>query len=143
MSRVIHYKISWWYGYWSDLFVESSSLRDCSDISASNLLSSGNYILSKISKVCGGCGEDEPTTVNEVDIVDFTIYPNPASGEFTVNLNSDEEVVIEIISILGQVVYASKIKSGNKMTVNLPEETYVVCIKSSDKVSQKKLVIEQ
>ncbi|MBE6330001.1 MAG: T9SS type A sorting domain-containing protein [Bacteroidales bacterium] len=46
------------------------------------------------------------------------------------------------MSVLGQVVYASEVKSGNKLSINLPEGSYVVCIKSSGKVSQQKLEIE-
>lgn len=136
-------KISWWYGYWSDQFVGSSSLRDCSDINDSNLLAAGRFILPTMIKPSLEDKENqESTVIEDVDRGDFTIYPNPASGEISVTLNSDEEATIEIISVLGQVVYASEVKSGNKLSINLPEGSYVVCIKSSGKVSQQKLVIE-
>ena len=118
-------------------------MRDCSDINDSNLLAAGRFILPTMIKPSLDDKENqESTKIDDVDGGDFTIYPNPASGEFSVTLNSDEEATIEIISVLGQVVYASEVESGNKLSINLPEGSYVICIKSSNKKKKKKLVIE-
>jgi hypothetical protein len=63
----------------------------------------------KISKVT-------PTSVKEIENSTVKVYPNPNSGSFTVS--SPVASNMEILNVLGSVVYSSKVNVGNN-NVNL------------------------
>lgn len=50
-----------------------------------------------------------PEGIEETEIADLSIYPNPSNGEFNVamNLESSTDLSIEVIDLLGAVVYSS------------------------------------
>ena len=63
----------------------------------------------------------EPTgtsTVSELGVSIFDVYPNPSLGSFTISLEEPGEFTVSVINVLGQTVYADVINS--KLTkVNL------------------------
>ena len=72
------------------------------------------------------------------------MYPNPtASGSITLKGINDQNVLIEISNIIGQVVYSNTVSANG--IVNLTEVskgTYIVTLfNDSDRIS-KKLIIE-
>ena len=72
----------------------------------------------------------------------FSIYPNPTTGEININFAAAEEADVEIINMIGQVVYSSKIESGAKINADLVKGTYIVTVKTANSVAQQKLVVE-
>ncbi len=72
----------------------------------------------------------------------FSIYPNPTTGEININFAAAEEADVEIINMIGQVVYSSTIESGAKINADLVKGTYIVTVKTANSVAQQKLVVE-
>ncbi len=74
----------------------------------------------------------------------FTIYPNPSSGLFSINLNQVENVEILILNSLGQTVHKQEINSFDKIDLKqLPIGVYnCLVIKDHGKFSAKKIIIE-
>ncbi|MCD6020003.1 MAG: hypothetical protein K0S53_3124 [Bacteroidetes bacterium] len=72
-----------------------------------------------------------------------TIYPNPTSGIFTIELASNEKQTIQVIDITGNTVTSQVIENG-KTTVNtsdLAAGIYNIQIKGNGVLMNKKLVI--
>lgn len=79
----------------------------------------------------------------EFDSTEFSIYPNPATNQFTINFKEgDESFSIAIYSILGQKVF-EKQNTTNKIVEiqNLSKGTYVVTITKDSKTLTRKLLI--
>ncbi|MFM7024299.1 MAG: T9SS type A sorting domain-containing protein [Flavobacteriales bacterium] len=74
------------------------------------------------------------------------LYPNPSSGEITVELNSSEKGKVEVYDLMGKKVYHENFAEGSTQ-VNLSLEhlnsgTYVVVIRTKESVVYNKLVLE-
>ncbi len=62
----------------------------------------------------------DPLGVEEIVLADFSIYPNPNNGQFTiVNDGVDGEYLLELMDVTGKVVYA------NQMHMNTNERTEI------------------
>lgn len=72
----------------------------------------------------------------------FKVYPNPTRGEVSVSFDDVAEVGVDIINTLGQSLYSARVKSGETFSPNLPKGTYILNVKSYNKVQQTKLIIE-
>ena len=89
----------------------------------------------------------EPTgtsTVSEIGVSMFDVFPNPSLGSFTISLEKSGEFAVSVINVLGQTVYATVIDS--KLTkVNLTgisKGMYTVELSSDDILYTEKLIIE-
>lgn len=85
--------------------------------------------------------------LNELKLY-FDIYPNPATGEFTVNINegADEAQMLEIISQTGSVIYNQEITTYlPNFEITIPSKKmnglYFVRISTKDNFVIKKLII--
>lgn len=81
-----------------------------------------DYEGTAILKVCGvnNCGEGALSADFEITVENCTgiqnyvsdqavsIYPNPTTGSFTLNLNVNDVVVIKMVNAIGEVVYLSE-----------------------------------
>ena len=89
---------------------------------------------------------------NDVENLDLEpgmlVYPNPTSGEFTIELEGfgEAEVRINILNIYGSVVYDTIIEKedGSRKTLNLrglgiPSGHYYITAKSDDKSAMKRI----
>ena len=79
----------------------------------------------------------------------FSIYPNPASNNFTINCKnlSDEILQVSIFNSLGQRIYISSESVNPSSNINIDinnwtKGVYIVEINSSLGITRKKLVIE-
>jgi hypothetical protein len=81
--------------------------------------------------------------VGENSYNNFNIYPNPSQGTF--NFNSEEDGILNIISVSGKVLLTGNVKKGNNM-INcdkLHNGVYIVNIKLNNNITKTtKLVIE-
>jgi len=119
-------------------------------------LSAGNYVLTVTD--ANGCSApaltvsitEPPVGIGEVDVnVVFSIYPNPNTGEFMIELNNlaKEDYVIDVRNIIGQLVLTENISktSGNYFKqVNLENKergVYFVSLTNNGGTITKKLVI--
>jgi len=94
--------------------------------------------------VCSGLGSHAVTLSNEeFNSGEFSIYPNPATQQFTVNFKEgDGSFSIAIYSVLGQKVFEKQ--NTNNKTVGiqyLSKGTYVVKITKDSKTLTRKLLI--
>ncbi len=84
------------------------------------------------------------TTLSEAG--DFVIFPNPSGSDFTIHGEGiNGEVLIEIVSISGNLIYSEKIYSGGDVNrrinvKNLERGVYIVNIISGGKRLSEKLV---
>ena len=92
--------------------------------------------------VCGDCGGDFPGAVNDVDAANFSINPNPTSGEFTLTLVDNVEASVEVVNMAGQVVVSQKIVGSATINKSLTAGVYTVIVKSNGGVSTQKLVVK-
>lgn len=92
---------------------------------------------------------DEPITAinissESIPKENFLIYPNPASDNITLRINSIEEnLMINIININGAVVFAEELCQRKSLTINtssLSKGIYYVTLISPDNVLQKQLL---
>ena len=72
----------------------------------------------------------------------FSIYPNPTTGEFTVELVGKEEATVEVINMAGQVVASQRFEGTTTINNALAAGVYTVVVKSNGGVSTQKLVVK-
>ncbi len=79
------------------------------------------------------------------EMMDFTIYPNPASRSFSVNIPSawnETPTIISLINIKGEVLKTIQTYSNELIeTDNLPTGTYIVRIQNEERVATKKVIV--
>lgn len=83
---------------------------------------------------------DYPVSIEDVNVLDFDIYPNPTKGIVFIQGDFDtENTTIEIVTATGSVV--KKVIGGGKIDISeLPKGLYIVRITSNNKVGTKKLI---
>jgi len=75
----------------------------------------------------------------------FSIYPNPSNGNFTIETSLNTEIVIEVMDIKGQLVYKTTRFIDKKMHLdlsNLSKSLYFVRIFYDDKMEVRQLMIK-
>ena len=85
---------------------------------------------------------DFPGDVNDVDAVNFSINPNPTTGEFTVTLAEGAKASVEVINMAGQLVASQNIVGSATINKVLTIGVYTVVVKSNGGVSTQKLVVK-
>ena len=80
---------------------------------------------------------DEIVGLNEMAIGTLRVYPNPASGMFTIATNG--ETTLTIYNLMGQTVANGKTENGVFTVSDLPSGIYFV---KSDKGLVQKVVVE-
>ena len=88
-----------------------------------------------------------PVNLNETLLQETKVllYPNPTTGNVSIELPEDTESEIKVIDITGKLVYASN-QYGYFLQVNLehlPTGVYVVHIRQSGEVYSEKLVLQK
>ncbi|MDC1222360.1 T9SS type A sorting domain-containing protein, partial [Salibacteraceae bacterium] len=79
-----------------------------------------------------GCGQDpaeisitvDPLSVNDINTVDFAVYPNPTSDILNIALGSEvnDAGLVEIMDITGRILNAERVASGQSIaTIDLSE----------------------
>ena len=89
--------------------------------------------------------ENDPiTSVSEVqsDANDFTIYPNPTSGEFSITLADNVEATVDVVNMEGQIVTSQKVDESATIDKVLTAGVYTVVVKSNGGVSTQRLIVK-
>jgi photosystem II stability/assembly factor-like uncharacterized protein len=73
----------------------------------------------------------------------FNLYPSINNGEFSLEVNTPEEKLLEVIDVMGRVVHLQKF-SNEKITLNLnlTPGAYYVRILSDEKAGVKKFIVQ-
>ncbi len=102
------------------------------------------YVSPMVVSVCRMGGSSDPDDNSIVTVpAEFTLIPNPNTGEFTVKGTfasmTDEQVSIEIVNMLGQVVYRNNITALNgdmneriQLGNNMASGSYILNLRSEN-----------
>ena len=74
--------------------------------------------------------------------IDFSTYPNPSNGNFTITAKNQPPFSVEIYSVFGEKVFAKENTNATIDVKNLPKGIYVVKILTEDSSILKKVVVE-
>lgn len=89
------------------------------------------------------CSDCAIVNVPEIEKTNPTVYPNPATNNFTVNLGNDEKANIQLFNIVGQQVYSETITGSAQVNVaNLNSGVYMLKINQNGKVYTTKVVVK-
>lgn len=95
-------------------------------------------ILFKVS-----CSDCAIVNVPELEKNNPTVYPNPATNNFTVDLGNDEKADIQLFNIVGQMVYSETITGTAQVNVaNLHSGVYMLKINQNSKSYTTKVVVK-
>jgi hypothetical protein len=96
------------------------------------------YLLTKVS-----CNDCAIVNVPELEKTNPTVYPNPATNNFTVNLGNDEKANIQLFNIVGQQVYSETITGSAQVNVaNLNSGVYMLKVSQNGSVYTTKVVVK-
>jgi hypothetical protein len=101
-----------------------------------------------------GCGQDpaeisitvDPLSINDINAVDFTVYPNPASSFVNITLGSEvsESGLVEIMDVTGRVLNSQIIAAGQSIATidisDLASGSYLVKVSADDNASVSSVV---
>ncbi len=87
------------------------------------------------------------TSINEVNASDnISIYPNPTTNLFTINISGNyKKAEISISDLTGKIIYVSTISDSEKTEVNTKDfvgGVYLVQIQTADFIETKKLIVK-
>lgn len=110
-----------------------------------NDLSNGSHIAEVEAVYETGVSEKTEVEINILDVedhnlADFLLYPNPTTGLFYLEMESS--ATVNIIDMNGRLIHSTQKAPGTSMlNYNLASGTYIVQIKAQDKTSYKKLIV--
>jgi len=82
--------------------------------------------------------------VNKARLLQFSMYPNPSSGQVTLQLPLNiKKAQVTVFDYLGEILIQKKIKSSNNIlnTSNLSAGIYFIRIQTDSKIGTKKLSV--
>ena len=89
------------------------------------------------------CSDCAIVNVPEIEKNKVTVYPNPATEKFTVNLGNDESANVQLFNLVGQQVYSGVINGqGDINTANLNSGVYMLKINQNGKVYTSKVIVK-
>lgn len=89
------------------------------------------------------CNDCETVNVPEIEKTNLTVYPNPATNNFTVNTGNDEKATIQLFNIVGQQVYSETFTGSTNVSVaNLRSGVYMLKVNQNGKVNTTKVVVK-
>ena len=80
------------------------------------------------------------TGINSVNALQFDVYPNPTSGQFTIEAQGQANVTI--MNAAGKVVETMVINGTQQVNLNVASGVYFVRMKEADKVGVQRLIVE-
>ena len=145
-------------GYWKIIARHSNKCLDVQDVSTADganihqwdcLTGAQNQAFQLISGSGAGArvAQHYPEGFSETSISpDFTIFPNPSSGDFSINISSNEKASyrLDIFSTDGRKVYeADKLGPGtHEISTGLAKGMYIIKAEGNKYFDFKKLIIK-
>ncbi|APY08406.1 hypothetical protein BWZ20_08895 [Winogradskyella sp. J14-2] len=91
----------------------------------------------------------DPLSVNEFELENLSIYPNPNNGEFNVEFNpkSGEDIALEVYDVRGRKIYSNLFNNASRFEEvirlnNAQSGVYLLSISDGPQKAIKKIVIE-
>ena len=125
---------------WSDTYLGPAALKVCGVNDCGEGAWSAGFEVAVEN--CVGIGENDNNS-------SLSIYPNPSNGKFTIELNLNEIVSINLVNALGESVYqitSVEVKDNFTKTIetgNLSEGVYYLKIEGVTTTINKKVVISR
>lgn len=89
------------------------------------------------------CQDCAVVNVPEIEKVNPTVYPNPATNNFTVNLGNDEKAFIQLFNIVGQEVMSETITGTAQVNVaNFNPGVYMLKINQNGNSYTTKVIVK-
>ena len=89
------------------------------------------------------CNDCAIVNVPELEKNNPTVYPNPATNNFTVDLGNDEKANIQLFNIVGQMVYSETITGSTQVNVaNLHSGVYMLKVNQNGKTYTTKVIVK-
>ena len=81
---------------------------------------------------------------NEINNLNYNIYPNPTSSTLTIETNSNTKQNLEIVNLLGQTMYTYYIYSKATVDVSaFPKGIYILKLNTDKGIVVKKVVKDE
>jgi len=113
----------------------------------------GDYIISLNASNEFGSGSTTQTiyvnvltAISEISENDFSIYPNPTSGEINIVQNSTDAEYIEIFNTLGELIYQNNSVTKGTILIDLShfeKGIYFIHIGSYDNSFAKRIILTE
>jgi len=89
------------------------------------------------------CNDCVYVGVDEMEKENISVYPNPATNKFTVNLAGSEKANIEMFNLVGQKVYNSTATEKAEVNVSgFRPGIYMLKVSQNGKVYTSKVVVK-
>lgn len=96
------------------------------------------YMYIKVS-----CDDCAIVGVEEMEKENISVYPNPATNNFTVKLNGDETAHIQLFNLVGQQVYSETAANTTTINVsNMKSGIYMLKVSQNGKVYTSKVIVK-
>jgi len=86
------------------------------------------------------------TDVDESNIKDIIVFPNPAYNELNIELSNDSEVTnVKLYSLLGKEIISKQIVNSKSVVIDtseLPDGMYIIDISTKENSTSKKILIQ-
>ena len=83
--------------------------------------------------------------INPAATPNISLYPNPTTGQFTLEIPTTATYQVEVFNTLGQVVYSSSVTNATKHTINIgnaPVGMYNVRVRNEKNSLSKVLIVD-
>jgi hypothetical protein len=144
---------------WSSTLNNINYTSPSGDSIAINFMVSGNELIYFIETTSDGCIGDtvwmqimveSHTGINQIQIDDINIYPNPSLDIFNIEFSSliTQNLQVKIINSIGEVVFIDNLENyigEYKKQINLKEYSkaiYLLKIQTNDGIINKKLILQ-
>lgn len=94
-----------------------------------------------IGEVC----EEESNSIEARNELEFLVYPNPTTSDFTIDLgNNSNTSTVEIRTVLGRLILAQEFENEQLLSFSLnePAGVYLITVNSGDRLSAFRLLVE-
>ena len=90
------------------------------------------------------CSNCAGISVNDLEAKNITVRPNPATNNFTVELDNDSQAQVQLFNLVGQVVYNAQ---TNNQTVNvnisnLNSGVYMLKVTQNGRIYTSKVLVQ-
>jgi len=88
------------------------------------------------------------TSINEIEVANLSVYPNPARGEFNIDLHdfAGKNVAVKVINAMGQEVYKETLLVNKTATKTIPsnwaEGLYFVVVEGEGKRAVSRIMLK-
>jgi hypothetical protein len=83
------------------------------------------------------------TGVNQMDIADLEVFPNPTSGTFHFNANFESNYTVEIFNIAGSLVYKNKFTDNGMKSITFNKKgVYMVKVQADEQIQMSRLIVK-